>query len=66
MANPEHRDEYTLVEEFGGVELMKTPTCFAVFFDIDEHGEGFATDRDMSTFDTEEEVRAFFNEILQQ
>lgn len=63
MANPEPRDEYETIEEIGSIELVRTPSCFAVFFDIDEHGEGFATDRDMQTFDTEEEAREFIASI---
>lgn len=54
------------LEEFGGVELMKTPSCYAVFFPVDTTGDGMADDRDMSTFDTEEGARDFFNQILQR
>jgi hypothetical protein len=65
-ATSEPDDEYEMLEEFGGVELMRTPTCFAVFFGVDTTGDGFSDDREMVTFDDEGSARIYFNEILQQ
>ena len=55
-----------LLKNTAGVELMKTSTCYAVFFDIDSTGDGIADDREVSTFDDEESAREFFNQILMQ
>ena len=64
MPNPEPRDEYETIDEINGIELMKTLSCFAVFYDIDTTGDGFSDDREMETFDTEEEAREFITTRL--
>lgn len=58
-------DEWDSIDKFGGVELMGNGSVFAVFFDVDTTGDGFADDREMLTFDTEEEAEAYMVEILQ-
>jgi hypothetical protein len=65
MANPEPQDEYETIEVINGIELMKTSTCFAVFYDIDTTGDGYADDREMETFDTEAEARDFITALTQ-
>jgi len=54
------------IEEFGGIELMKTPVGYAVFFPVDTTGDGLADDRDVGVFDDEETAREFMTQIMQQ
>jgi len=51
--------EYETIEKIGGIEIMRTPTCVAVFYYSDTTGDGYACDRKMETFDTEGEARDF-------
>lgn len=59
-------DEYETLEEFGGVEILRTPTCYSVIFPVDTTGDGFADDREVETFDTEEEAREYAARIWQR
>ena len=57
-------DEYEILEEFNGVELHRTPTCFAVHFQIDTTGDGVADDNEVETFDHEGPARQFMADLL--
>ena len=49
----------TLVEEGPYGSIHKLKNCFALYFQIDTTGDGFADDTEVETFDTLEQAREY-------